>query len=105
MTKDERVRLRLSPLDLSFYARVMPAHETAHQWWGDMVMWRGYRDLWLSEALANYSALLMIESDVPQNFRTLMDYYRDSLLENFSLPRDALGPLFLRLFFWFRRLG
>ena len=30
-------------------------HETAHQWWGDLVLWNSYRDQWISEALANYS--------------------------------------------------
>jgi len=34
------------------------AHEIAHQWWGNLVGWRSYRDQWLSEGLANYAALL-----------------------------------------------
>ena len=34
------------------------AHETAHQWWGDVVMWRSYRDQWLSEGFAEYSGAL-----------------------------------------------
>jgi aminopeptidase N len=25
------------------------AHETSHQWWGDIVLWRSYHDQWLSE--------------------------------------------------------
>jgi len=32
------------------------AHEIAHQWWGHMVGWNSYRDQWLSEALADFSA-------------------------------------------------
>ncbi len=38
--------------------RVVIAHELAHQWWGHRVGWAGYRDQWISEAMANYSALL-----------------------------------------------
>ncbi len=38
--------------------RTIVAHEIAHQWWGHRVGWASYRDQWLSEALANYSALL-----------------------------------------------
>jgi len=38
--------------------RVVIAHELAHQWWGHVVGWTGYRDQWISEAMANYSALL-----------------------------------------------
>lgn len=34
------------------------AHESAHQWWGNKVAWRSYRDQWLSEGFAEYSALL-----------------------------------------------
>ncbi|HXU47299.1 MAG TPA: M1 family aminopeptidase [Thermoanaerobaculia bacterium] len=38
--------------------RTIIAHELAHQWWGHQVGWQSYRDVWLSEAMANYSALL-----------------------------------------------
>ena len=34
------------------------AHETAHQWWGNIVAWRSYRDQWLSEGFAEYSGVL-----------------------------------------------
>jgi hypothetical protein len=34
------------------------AHETSHQWWGDVVAWRSYRDQWLSEGFAQYSGVL-----------------------------------------------
>ncbi len=34
------------------------AHETAHQWWGNLVAWRSYRDQWLSEGFAEYSGIL-----------------------------------------------
>ncbi|MGH9466933.1 MAG: M1 family metallopeptidase [Terriglobales bacterium] len=34
------------------------AHETSHQWWGHRVGWASYHDQWLSEGLANGSALL-----------------------------------------------
>jgi aminopeptidase N len=34
------------------------AHEISHQWWGDQVLWRSYRDQWLSEGFAEYSGML-----------------------------------------------
>lgn len=34
------------------------AHETSHQWWGNIVAWRSYRDQWLSEGFAEYSGVL-----------------------------------------------
>jgi hypothetical protein len=44
---------RANKRDFSFIA-----HETAHQWWGNIVAWRSYRDQWLSEGFAEYSAIL-----------------------------------------------
>jgi tetratricopeptide (TPR) repeat protein len=38
--------------------RTVIAHEIAHQWWGHQVGWKSYRDQWISEAAANYSAVL-----------------------------------------------
>ena len=36
------------------------SHELAHLWWGNLVGWWGYRDQWLSEAMANYAALVYL---------------------------------------------
>ncbi len=36
------------------------AHELAHQWWGQGVGWRNYREQWLSEGLAQYFAALYV---------------------------------------------
>lgn len=94
---EDKRTLRLNEFQDILYGELMPAHENAHQWWGDLVMWQGYRDLWLSEALANYSALLMIESESPANFRTMMDYYRNALLQKTPEGRVLLeaGPVTL----------
>jgi hypothetical protein len=44
-----------------FYSDIMHAHETAHQWWGNLVASAANEDDWIMEALANYSALLYLE--------------------------------------------
>lgn len=36
------------------------AHEVAHQWWGHTVTPKTFRDMWLSEGLAEYSAALYL---------------------------------------------
>lgn len=36
-------------------------HEMAHQWWGHEVGWRSYRDQWLSEGFASFTACLALE--------------------------------------------
>ena len=39
-----------------FFSELLHAHETAHQWWGNLVTSASYQDDWLMEALANYSS-------------------------------------------------
>jgi hypothetical protein len=68
----------------------VPAHETAHQWWGDLVIWSSYRDQWYSEALANYCALMMVQEKNSENFRQIMDMYRQELVEK---NRDGVAPM------------
>ena len=63
------------------FDRVMAAHETAHQWWGDSVFWDSYREQWLCEALSNYMALMQVEADTPEYFATMMDHFRTELVE------------------------
>jgi len=79
LTTQEKSQLHMNPVTRSLSDNVI-AHETAHQWWGDLVSWRSYRDQWLSEALANYSALLLLESDSPTQFRAVLEKYREDLL-------------------------
>jgi aminopeptidase N len=66
-------------LDAVLNSLILP-HETAHQWWGDLVGWRTYRDQWLVEALANYSALMMMESEKSGDARKVLEKYRSELL-------------------------
>ncbi|HET7872649.1 MAG TPA: M1 family aminopeptidase [Terriglobales bacterium] len=77
-------------------SKLMLAHETGHQWWGDAVDWVSYRDEWIIEALANYSALLMLERDDPKAMKIALDYYREELLRarGNGIMSDA-GPVTL----------
>jgi hypothetical protein len=64
-----------------FYGELLRAHEAAHQWWGNIVTAGAYRHEWLMEALANYSAMLFLESrGGPKLVDTILDQYRRSLL-------------------------
>src|SRR5207237_2434733 len=94
LTPDEKSQLHMSPVAKTLSDNVI-AHETAHQWWGDLVSWKGYRDQWLTEALANYSALMLLESDSPPQFHAVMEKYRQDLLttnKEGALLADA-GPV------------
>jgi Peptidase family M1 domain len=71
--------------------QLVPAHEAAHQWWGDLVTWSTYHDQWFSEGLANYSALMMLQEKNPAGFRLIMEKYRDELAEK----NENAGPVTL----------
>ena len=61
------------------------AHEVAHQWWGAGVDWESYRDQWLTEGFANYSAALYVLAGLGEEdqFRDMLDAWR----------LDALGEV------------
>jgi hypothetical protein len=96
LNKQEREDLHYSPPRL-FLLESVPAHETAHQWWGDLIPWSSYRDQWYSEGLADYCALMMLQDKNPDGFRIVMDFYRQQLVEKNQedvAPREA-GPVTL----------
>ena len=80
LTPAERTQLHVSDTNAILSDSVV-AHETAHQWWGDLVVWSGYRDQWLIEGLANYSSMMLLEKKDPAQFHAVMSAYRDELLE------------------------
>lgn len=98
LSNDQRARLGMDRNQLALAEQVV-AHETAHQWWGDLVGWSSYRDQWIMEALANYSALMLLESHDPAKFRQIMQAYRDDLIEKKQKERapGEAGPVTLGL--------
>ena len=96
LTAEEKSKLQSDPVRRLLSDTVI-AHETAHQWWGDLVNWSGYRDQWIMEALANYSALMLVESRDPAKFRRIMQTYRDDLMTKGpkGMPLMDAGPVTL----------
>jgi len=88
LNPQEREQLRFGPAH-SLMQEIIPAHETAHQWWGDLVTWNSYRDQWFSEGLANYCALMMLQEHNPAGFRQIMEKYRQDLLVK---NKDGVSP-------------
>ena len=80
LDNEEREQMHFDPSRI-WIQESIPAHETAHQWWGDLVVWDSYRDQWFSEGLSNYCALMMLQDKNPGAFRQVMDKYRHDLLE------------------------
>ncbi len=96
LSPQEQTDLRLDPVTRELDSQVL-VHETAHQWWGDLVLWRSYRDQWIAEGLANYASLLMLEQQSPAQFRQVLEKYRRDLLsknKDGERLRDA-GPVTL----------
>ena len=96
LDEQQREQLHFEPYRI-LQQQLIPAHETAHQWWGDLVTWNSYRDQWFSEGLANYCALMLLQEKNPQGFREIMDEYRRELVaknKDGSAPMDA-GPVTL----------
>jgi hypothetical protein len=87
-----------SPSSEIFYQDMLQAHETAHQWWGNRITNATYRDNWLMEALANYSALLYLEKRRgTHSLETMLESYKDGLLARNELGQvvDSAGPIVL----------
>jgi hypothetical protein len=71
----------LHPEDM--YWKVVTAHEVAHQWWGQTVGFRGYRDQWMSEGFANTSASIFLQMSRPKpdDFREFWKQQRKLITE------------------------
>jgi Peptidase family M1 domain len=96
LDQPEREQLNYEPYRILLQQSI-PAHEAAHQWWGDLITWNSYRDQWFSEGLANYCALMIAQEKDPAGFRQVMEKYRQELIEknkDGSSPQDA-GPVTL----------
>jgi hypothetical protein len=88
----------LAPRDQSFFMDILQCHETAHQWWGNIVISAGYHDDWLMESLANYSALLYLEQRSGRQFLdAALESYKADLLEKNAAGQtvDSAGPIVL----------
>jgi hypothetical protein len=53
---DETIQHQLGLDSDPMYWKVVTPHEVAHQWWGQTVSFRSYRDQWMSEGFADFSA-------------------------------------------------
>jgi hypothetical protein len=76
-------RAGLSQSGQEHFTELVPFHEVAHQWWGNVVAWSHYRDQWIDEAIANYLALLFADSQRNTNhsLRVWLGRYRQRLVE------------------------
>lgn len=100
LSPEAQHRAGLSSAGQQAFTDIVPYHEVAHQWWGNVVGWSSYRDQWIDEAVANYLALLFADSRKPSEhaLRVWLERYRKQLEEKVpgsDIPRDEIGALAL----------
>ena len=91
-------RVGLSAATQESFTDIVPVHEVAHQWWGNVVGWSSYRDQWIDEGLAVYLSLLFVDSQKSPN-RTVLTWlarYRKQLLtkaQDYDIAPADVGPV------------
>ena len=100
LSREAQNRMGLSPSRQEAFTDIVPYHEVAHQWWGNVVGWSNYRDQWIDEAIANYLAVLFADSRKPaeHELRLWLERYRKQLEERVpgaDAPPGEIGALSL----------
>lgn len=82
------------------FAKMVGWHEIAHQWWGHHVGWQSYRDQWLSEGFAEFTAALVLQFTESMNKydqywerrrREIVEKSRGSQLRNYEVGPISQG--------------
>jgi Peptidase family M1 domain len=98
LSPDAQNRAGLSASRQEAFTDIVPYHEVAHQWWGNVVAWSNYRDQWIDEAIANYLALLFADSRKPSahEVHLWLERYRKQLEDKTpgsDTPMAEIGAL------------
>ena len=88
-------RVGLSTMGQEHFTELVPYHEVAHQWWGNVVAWSSYRDQWIDEAIANYLALLFADTkkNPDHTLHVWLARYRQQLVEKSPGATEAPGNI------------
>ncbi len=100
LSPEAQHRAGLSSTGQEEFTEIVPYHEVAHQWWGNVIGWSSYRDQWIDEAIANYLALLFADSRKPSEhaLRVWLERYKKQLEEKIpasGTSTDEIGALAL----------
>jgi Peptidase family M1 domain len=75
-------RMNMGLLGTKEFADIVGFHEFAHQWWGHLVGIASYRDTWLEEGFAEFSAALALQHT--QGWGAYEKHWRDARGELFA---------------------
>lgn len=95
---DSTIKHQLGVLDHDpTYWKVVTAHEVAHQWWGQTVGFSSYRDQWMSEGFAEFSASVFLMQTRPnmKEYNEFWEVERKRLLEKnaYGQRNVDVGPV------------
>ena len=96
-TQQHFLGLGAENLSNKMYWKVVTPHEVSHQWWGQTVGFRSYRDQWMSEGFADASAsiYLQVTRSKPDDFMNFWKEERRMLIEKneFGFRPIDVGPV------------
>jgi hypothetical protein len=96
---DGTMRHELGLTGTSDFVDLVGPHELAHQWWGHLVGWESYRDQWLSEGFAEFTAALVLEhASGAKRTADFWEKQRRWILQRTrtaSVSNDQAGPIVL----------
>jgi hypothetical protein len=55
-----------SPVKIRNFVEDYILHELSHQWWGGLISWKSFQDVWLTEGLAHFSVLYFLKASLPE---------------------------------------
>lgn len=95
VTEAERPEALRSPAIDLFFSNMLLPHETAHQWWGNVISAADYRADWLMEAMASESALEFLEQTKgPAAVAQVLGLYNHDLGEEHNgHTTESAGPV------------
>jgi len=81
------------------FIQELTPHEVSHQWWGHAIGWASYRDQWLSEGFADFSAGLYLQviEKKPEEYRKYWERQREMVVQKnqFGFSANDAGPVWM----------
>ena len=95
LPSEAQQRAGLSTVSQEHFSELVPYHEVAHQWWGNVVAWSSYRDQWIDEAIANYLAVLFADTkkNPDHTLHVWLARYRQQLVEKLPGATETAGDI------------
>jgi peptidase M1-like protein len=93
LSSEAQQRAGLNTAGQEHFTELVPYHEVAHQWWGNIVGWSDYRDQWIDEGIANYLALLFADTkkNPDRTLRVWLERFRQRLVAKVPGSTEPAG--------------